>query len=112
LKIQVTIGNVFISLSQNQLYFIYFFSYKKTRIKINKAKATFTGRNPRHTQADHPEGTKPKSGVDTMTAKGEGHVKCEVIKTKIPTVNDNPTRQTSQNMFTSETSDNTDINHT
>jgi hypothetical protein len=37
---------------------------EKTRIKINKAKATFTWRSPRHTQVGHPEGTKQKPGVE------------------------------------------------
>jgi hypothetical protein len=46
---------------------------KKTRIKIKKAKATFIGRGPRHTQAWHPEGTKQKPGADTRV-KGVGHV--------------------------------------
>jgi hypothetical protein len=46
---------------------------KKTRIKINKAKAMFTGRSPRHTQVGHPEGTKQKPGVD-IRVKGMGHV--------------------------------------
>jgi hypothetical protein len=35
-----------------------------------------------HTQAGHPGGTKPKPGVDIRAAKGEGHVMCEIIKTK------------------------------
>jgi hypothetical protein len=33
---------------------------------------------PRHTQVGHPEGTKPKLGVDTWAAKGEGHVMCYI----------------------------------
>jgi hypothetical protein len=41
---------------------------------INKAKATFTGRNP-----DTPKGTKPKPGVDIRAVKGEGHVMCKII---------------------------------
>jgi hypothetical protein len=40
-----------------------------TRIKINKAKATFTGRSPRHTKIGHPEGTKPKHGFDIRAVK-------------------------------------------
>jgi hypothetical protein len=52
---------------------------KNTRIKINKAKATLMGRRPRNTQVGHPEGTKPKSGVDMRAVKGEGHVMCEII---------------------------------
>jgi hypothetical protein len=51
----------------------------KTRIKINKAKTTFTGRTPRHTKVGHPDGTKPKPGVDIRAVKGEGHVMCEII---------------------------------
>jgi hypothetical protein len=43
-------------------------------MKINKAKATFTGGSPLTPQLGHPEGTKPKSGVDIRVAKGEGHV--------------------------------------
>jgi DNA-binding protein H-NS len=34
---------------------------KKTRIKINKVKTTFTGRSPRHTQVGHPDDTKKKT---------------------------------------------------
>jgi hypothetical protein len=53
---------------------------------MNNAKATFTGPSPRHTQATttgHPEGTKPKQEVEIRAAKGgEGHVMCEMIKTK------------------------------
>jgi hypothetical protein len=52
---------------------------QKTRIKINKAKATFTGRSPRHTQVGHPEGHKPKPGEDIRAVKGEGHVMSEII---------------------------------
>jgi hypothetical protein len=52
------------------------------RIKISKAKATFTGRSPRHTKVGHPEGTKPKPGVDIRAVKEEGHVMCEIILTK------------------------------
>jgi hypothetical protein len=36
---------------------------EKIRIKINKAKATFTGRSPRHTQVGHPEDTQQNPGV-------------------------------------------------
>jgi hypothetical protein len=52
----------------------------ETRIKINKAKATFTGRSPPTHPVGHPEGLKPKSGVDTIAVKGEGHVMCEKTK--------------------------------
>jgi hypothetical protein len=52
---------------------------KNTRIKINKVKATFTGRSPRHTKVGHPEDTQHKSVVDIRAAKGEGHVMCEII---------------------------------
>jgi hypothetical protein len=57
----------------------------KTSLKINKAKATFTGRSPRHNQATtagHLEGIKPKPGEDIRALKGGGgHVICEIIKT-------------------------------
>jgi hypothetical protein len=39
---------------------------KKTRMKINKAKATFTGRSPRHTKVGHPEGTKPSPWIPAI----------------------------------------------
>jgi hypothetical protein len=52
---------------------------KNTRIKINKAKATFTGRSLQHIQVGHPEGTKPKPGVEIRAVKGEGRVMCEII---------------------------------
>jgi hypothetical protein len=59
---------------------------KKPTIKVNKTTAMFTGRNPRYTKATtagHPEGIKPKPGVDIRAAKGEeGHALCETIKTK------------------------------
>jgi hypothetical protein len=35
----------------------------KTRIKINKVKATFTGRSPRHTQEGHPEDTQHNNDI-------------------------------------------------
>jgi hypothetical protein len=51
---------------------------KQMRIKINKAKAMFTGSSPRHTQATtagHQECTKP--GADTRALKEEtGQVMC------------------------------------
>jgi hypothetical protein len=36
---------------------------QKIIIKINKAKATFTGRRPGHTQVGHPEGTKQNKSL-------------------------------------------------
>jgi hypothetical protein len=35
---------------------------------------------PRHTQAGHPESTKPKPGVDIRAAKGKVQVMCEIKK--------------------------------
>jgi hypothetical protein len=55
------------------------FRGERTIIKINKAKATFTERSPRHTKVGHPEATKPKPGVDIGAVKGEGLVICEII---------------------------------
>jgi hypothetical protein len=52
---------------------------KKTRIQINKVKATLKDAAPRHTQVGHPEGTKQKPGMDIRAAKGEGHVMCEIV---------------------------------
>jgi hypothetical protein len=49
---------------------------EKTRIKTNKAKATFTGCSPRH---GTPRRHQTKPGEDTRTAEGEGHVICEII---------------------------------
>jgi hypothetical protein len=47
--------------------------FEKNRMKINMAKATFTGHSHRHTPAataGHPEGTKPELGEDKRAAEG------------------------------------------
>jgi hypothetical protein len=47
----------------------------KTRIKMNKAKATFTGRiHPTHPS----RAPNQKPGVDIRAAKGEGSIMCEI----------------------------------
>jgi hypothetical protein len=48
--------------------------YRKKRIKINKIKATFTGRSPRHTQVGHPEDTHQKPRVEIRAANGRSFI--------------------------------------
>jgi hypothetical protein len=54
---------------QSPTFNIFYRRHVKKRIKINKIKATFTGRSPRHTQAWQPEDTQQKPGVDIRAAK-------------------------------------------
>jgi hypothetical protein len=51
----------------------------KTRTKINKLKATLTGRSPPTHLSRAPRRYPTKPGVDIRAAKGERHVMCEII---------------------------------